>query len=300
MSSLNAHQQRQLAALALVLSGLLLSSAGLVIRQLEQADGYDVTFWRSVGCVTLVAIVLFVRSGAGWIGQTFRGGWVMLASGCCWAVMFTCFSVALSLTTVAKALVLIALSPLIAALTAWLFLSEQIPARTWLAILIAGAGVGWMISDGLGADPDLPLSNWGMLIAAGVPIGFALNFVLLKRHQHRIDLLPAVALGAVISCAVMLPVVFPVQATPSDIAWMLGLGVFQIGIPCSIIVLTAKYLAPQEAALLLLLEVVCGPLWVWLGVGEEPSSATLWGGALVVSALVVNEWLSIRQTARTT
>lgn len=289
---------RRLAALSLLLAGLLLSSAGIVIRQLQSAEGFEVTFWRSLGCLCFVATILFARDGTGWIKATIRGGWAVLGSSLCWAAMFTCFSVAISLTTVAKALVLIALSPLIAALMARVFLAEQIPRRTWFAILLAGVGIAWMISDGLRTDPGLPLSHLGMLIAAGVPIAFALNFVLLKKHQHRIDMLPAVAFGAVISCAVMLPLVFPVQATPTDLAWMLGLGVFQLGIPCTMIVVAAKYLAPQEAALLLLLEVVFGPIWVWVGVGEQPSSATLWGGVLVITALVANEWLSMRESAR--
>lgn len=291
-------RSRRLAALSLLFAGLLLSSAGIVIRQLESAQGFEVTFWRSLGCVCFVAMVLFARDGLAWISKSVKGGWALLGSCLCWAAMFTCFSVAISLTTVAKALVLIALSPLIAALMARAFLNEQIPWRTWSAILLAGVGVTWMISDGLRADPGLPLSHLGMLIAAGVPLAFAFNFVLLKKHQHRIDMLPAVLLGAVISCVIMVPLVFPVQATPTDLAWMLSLGVFQLGIPCTMIVIAAKYLAPQEAALLLLLEVVCGPIWVWLGVGEQPSGATLWGGILVIAALVANEVLSMREPSR--
>jgi len=260
--------------------------------------GFEVTFWRSLGCIAFVALFLLLRDGPAWVSSALRSGWMMAGSSLCWAVMFTCFSVAISLTTVAKSLVLIALSPLIAALMARVFLNEQIARRTWLAILAAGVGVTWMISDGLRLDPDLPSSNLGMLIAAGVPVAFALNFVLLKRHQHRVDMLPAVALGAVISCLLMLPFVFPVQASGTDIVWMLALGVFQLGIPCSVIVMAAKYLAPQEAALLLLLEVVFGPIWVWIGVGEQPSGATLWGGTLVIAALVANEVMSMRDATR--
>jgi len=282
--------------LALLVCGLLLSSAGIVIRQLETAGGFEVTFWRSLGCLTFVLIFLLLRNKGAALGSMLKGGLPMLGSGLCWAVMFTWFSVALSLTTVAKALVLIALSPLFAALFAWFLLSERIVPRTWLAIALAGIGTVWMISDGLGADPNLPLSNWGMLIAAGVPLGSAANFILLKKHQDRLDFLPAIIIGAVLSCLVMVPFVFPVQASPSDIVWMLGLGVFQIGIPCSIIVIAVKYLAPQEVALLLMLEVVCGPIWVWIGLGERPANATLWGGALVILALAGNELIGIRQT----
>ena len=40
-------------------------------------------------------------------------------------------------------------------------------------------------------------------------------------------------------------------------------------------------------ALITLLEVVLGPLWVWLALSERPSTATLVGGAVVVGAVVV-------------
>lgn len=203
--------------------------------------------------------------------------------------MFTCFSIALTLTTVAKALVLISVAPLLAALLAWLLLGERIAPRTWLAIVVAAIGCVLMVSDGLRSPDAMPLSHWGMLIAAAVPLASACNLILLKKRQGQIDFLPAVLIGAAISSLLMLPLIFPVSATLSDIAWLAGLGIFQLGVPCSLIVIASRYLAPQEVAMILLLEVVCGPIWVWLGVGERPAAATLWGGALIIMALIGNE-----------
>ncbi len=267
----------------------MLSSAGLVVRRLEQAAGFEITFWRSFTCLLFLAVVLTVRYRRSQSGAHGTAGWPVIVSGGFWAVMFTCFSIALTLTTVAKALVLISISPLLAALLARLVLGEQIAPRTWLAIAIAAVGCVLMVSDGLLSADAMPLSHWGMLIAAAVPLASAGNLILLKKCQGRIDFLPAVLIGAAIPSLAMLPLIFPVTATISDIAWLAGLGVFQLGVPCSLIVIAARYLAPQEVAMILLLEVVCGPIWVWLGVGEQPAPATLWGGALVITALIGNE-----------
>src|SRR5690606_7434769 len=129
-------------------------------------------------------------------------------SGVMWAAMFTCFMIALTLTTVAKTLVVLALAPLLTALLAWLVLDQRIPVRTWLAILAAGAGIVWMVADGLrGAGDDSGL--WGMVVAAGVPLATAINLINMKRQQARVDLVPALMIGGIISCVAMLPLIFP-------------------------------------------------------------------------------------------
>jgi len=65
-------------------------------------------------------------------------------------------------------------------------------------------------------------------------------------------------------------------------------------VPCMLMVRAAHHLAPHEIALLGLLEVVLGPIWVWIGVGEAPSASTLQGGALVLFALLLNELAGLR------
>jgi drug/metabolite transporter (DMT)-like permease len=61
-----------------------------------------------------------------------------------------------------------------------------------------------------------------------------------------------------------------------------------------LLVLASRALLAPEIALLGLLEVVLGPLWVWLGAGEEPGRATLVGGAIVLAALAANELAAMR------
>jgi len=68
----------------------------------------------------------------------------------------------------------------------------------------------------------------------------------------------------------------------------------QLALPCLIVVRLTKVLSAPEISLLGLLEIVFGVLLVWLGAGEVPRTATLAGGALVIAALVGNEWLARR------
>ena len=290
-------RRHRIAVATMVLCALLWSTAGVVTRQLEHAGGFELTFWRSIACLLFVCGYLVVTSRSRWLAVVTASGWPGVVSGVMWAIMFTCFMIALVLTTVAKTLVVLALAPLLTALLAWLVLGERIAGRTWAAITAAGAGMVWMVRDGLQAD-DGTGSLWGMLIAAGVPLASAINIINMKRQQARVDLVPALLIGAIISCLAMLPLILPVQASGRDILLLALLGVFQLGLPCVLMIGAARHLKPQETALLALLEVVFGPLWAWLGAGERPADATLHGGALILAALVANEVFAGRRSAR--
>jgi drug/metabolite transporter (DMT)-like permease len=103
-----------------------------------------------------------------------------------------------------------------------------------------------------------------------------------------------VLIGALISMAVTLPLSLPFQASTHDLTLLALLGVFQLAVPCLLVVHLARVLPGPEISLLGLLEVMFGVTWAWLFAGEQPSAATLSGGALVIGALVVNEALALR------
>ncbi|MFO1342839.1 MAG: EamA family transporter, partial [Burkholderiales bacterium] len=108
---------------------------------------------------------------------------------------------------------------------------------------------------------------------------------------------PAVLLGALLSCAITLPLSLPFVASTKDVLLLAILGIFQLGIPCVMMVRASAHLTAPEVALLGLLEVLMGPLWSWLGAGETPGASTLIGGAIVLAALVANEIVPRRQAA---
>ncbi|MBV8036467.1 MAG: EamA family transporter [Pelomonas sp.] len=268
----------------MLLVTLMWSSAGVVTRHLDAARGFEITFWRSAfNALALLAILGLMRGRA--LVRAMRGVAVW-ASGVCWAVMFTAFMVALSLTTVANVLVTMSLSPLFTALFAWLFLRQPVPGRTWLAIVVAGAGIAWMFGGQLGG----PLT--GVAVALGVPLAAASNWCLLQKVGGHADMLPAVLIGALLSMAATLPLAWPLQAGGHDLGLLAFLGVFQLALPCLLAVRLARELPSHEIALLGQAETLLGVLWAWAFAGEHPGSAALIGGSLVLAALIVNEALA--------
>jgi len=286
------HQHRR-AILTMIAAAFLWSIAGVFTRHLDSAKSFEVTFWRSLFCaLTLIVWFVYTR-GLGAITYVRASGRAGLISGLCWAVMFTCFMIALTMTSTANVLIVNALSPLFATILAWVVLKSPIARRTWLAIGSAMIGMMIMFANQAQGGAGVWL---GMLVAFGVPVASGINLVTLKKTGAHVDLAPAVLIGALISCAVTLWLSLPFAATEKDVLLLAILGIFQLGIPCVMMVRASAHLTAPEVALLGLLEVLMGPLWSWLGAGEVPPGTTLIGGAIVLTALVANEVVPKGQT----
>ncbi len=282
----------------MVLTATLWSTAGVVTRHLApqlQVEGrFEITFWRSLFAALFVAGYLLLVRRDGLRGVR-SAGWPGVVSGCMWAVMYTCFMLALTLTTVANTLLVMSVGPLVTAVLTRIVLRTPVAPRTWIAIAAATAGMAWMFARGEALEAGGASHLLGMLIAFAVPLAAAVNLVTLQKTRARVDLIPAVFLGGAISAALTLALALPLRASASDIALLALLGCFQLGLPCMLMVIAARHLSAPEISLLALLEVMLGPLWAWLGAGEVPAPATLAGGAVVLSALVLNEVAALRR-----
>lgn len=272
------------------------SMAGVVTRHLEQARSFEITFWRSFFTVVSLLVILPLWQGRSvWTRLPLRSRYFWF-SGLCWSVMFTAFMVALTLTAVANVLITMAVGPLLTALITRVFLGHRLPARTWLAIVLAGIGIGWMYGSQLSlGDPNFLI---GSMVALCVPIAGSVQWTLVQKSQsegQNLDLVPSVLLGALLSSLLTLPLSMPFQASAHDVGLLAILGLFQLAIPCALSVVCARVLKAPEVALLALLEIVFGIALAWWGANEAPQLSVLLGGALVLGALLLNEWLGWRQ-----
>jgi len=283
------------AVAAMVAVTLMWSIAGVVTRWLDGTAPFEMTFWRSAANAVSLVVLLSLLRGPATLWRALRqGGRALWLSSACWCTMFTAFMLALTLTTVANVLVTMALAPLFTALAARFALGHKLATRTWVAIVLAGAGIAWMYGHELQGGRHL----LGTLVALAVPIAAAVNWTLIQSLRGQADapdMLPAVLLGALLSSAIMLPLAWPLSASTHDIGLLSMLGLVQLAIPCLISVTVARVLSAPEISLLGLLEVLFGVAWVWLGANEAPTAAVLGGGALVLLALAGNEALALKR-----
>lgn len=277
------------AGVALMIAApVLWSSAGVVTRHIQEAAPVEQVFWRSLFAFVFVFVVLLFQKTNPW--KAVRDAGVPgLVFGLMWAIMFTAFLFALSMTTTANTLVVMSVSPLLTVLFASMFLKDPVPLGTWLAAGVAAVGIALMFGF------SLEKHFVGMAIAFLIPVAAAINVVVLRASAAKLDLVPAIMLGGALSCLIALPFALPFSATPRDLLLLAFLGVTQLGLPCMLLVLASRSLLAPEIALLGLLEVVLGPLWAWLGAGEVPAESTILGGSVVLGALVANELYTARQ-----
>jgi drug/metabolite transporter (DMT)-like permease len=263
----------------IALAALAWSSAGVLQRELSVGTATQVAGRAVFASLALLAFV--VVSGRRGLVRPFADmGMAGVAVACCTAVASGTFIVALNHTTVANVLFMQAVAPIAAALIAWVALRESVSRRTAVAMALALGGVGLMVG-GPGASPGL-----GVALSVVMTVAFALA-VVITRHRREVSMAPAICLSQVLVLAVAGPFAHPSTFDAHDLTLVALLGVGQMGLGLAFFTVGARLLPAAEVALITLLEVVLGPLWVWIALSERPSTATLAGGAVVVAAVVL-------------
>jgi len=185
---------------------------------------------------------------------------------------------ALLTTTVADVLVIYSTLPFIAAGLALLITGEKPSHRTMIAACVALIGVAVMVADGLGSGRLL-----GQALSLFMTAGFA-GLVVLQRRDPNLPVTPINAVAALIASAFGFSVARSVHMSAFDVIDLFFFGVSTITIAFALFMEGAKHVPPAEASLIAMLDVVMGPLWVWLAFREQPSVATFVGGAFVLAA----------------
>jgi drug/metabolite transporter (DMT)-like permease len=261
------------------LAALAWSSAGVLQRELSAGTATQVAGRAFIATFALFAFV-WLSNGRGVLSAFAAIGRAELAVAALTAIASGTFIVALNHTTVANVLFMQAIAPIAAALIAWAALREAISRRTAVAMVVALGGVGLMVG-GPGGSHGL-----GFVLSIVMTLAFAVALVI-TRHRRDISMAPALCLSQVIVVAVVGPFVHPGTIDGHDLGLILALGIGQMGLGLAFLTIGARLLPAAEVALITLLEVVLGPLWVWLALSERPSTATLVGGAVVMGAVVL-------------
>jgi drug/metabolite transporter (DMT)-like permease len=273
---LTEHRRGQL---YVALAAVAWSTAGILQRELTMDTATQIAGRALFAMLTLLGYVAVTERGN--VVPAFRAiGRDGLAVAVCMAIASGAFIVALNHTSVAHVLFIQAAAPVAAALLARAFLGEPITSRTWVAMLVAVGGVGLMIGSPSGGDLR------GDLLALGMMFAFAVAIVI-TRHRRDISMAPAACVAQFMLLVVCAPFASPSQIGPRDLVLLIALGAFQMGLGLVLFTVGARLIPASEAAMITLLEVVLGPLWVWVFLAEKPDTATLVGGAIVIAAVVV-------------
>jgi drug/metabolite transporter (DMT)-like permease len=252
------------------------STAGILQRELSVGVATQLAGRALFAVLGLLAYVAVAERGR--VLRAFHAvGRAGLAIAALMAVSSGSFIVALNHASVANVLFMQALSPVLAAVFGML-VGEPVSRRTWLAMVVAIGGVALMVG-----GPGRPHAlGFGLSILMSV--SFAGTLVI-TRHRRDVSMAPATCLSQVLVLVCAAPFVHPGQVGSRDLVLLVSLGVGQIGLGFVFLTIGGRLIPAAEVALITLLEVVLGPLWVWLVLSERPGVATLVGGVVVLGAV---------------
>lgn len=267
-------------------AGVLWSTVGLGIRLIEDAVVWQILLYRSISLTLFLYIVVRLRSGESPFTQVRRVGFPAVIAGLSLVVAYSGGIYAIQTTSVANAMLLFATAPFMAAVLGRIVLQEPVRAATLIAIAAAIAGIAIMVADKSG---DMALT--GNLAALGAALGFAVFTVALRWGKSG-EMLPSVFLSGlfaiIITFAICQSLGLSVVLGARDGGIAMGMGVFQVGAGLILYTLGSRSLPAAELTLLSLAEVLLGPLWVWLFLGETATINTLLGGAVLLAAIAGN------------
>lgn len=275
-----------------ITGGVFLSLSGILLRNIEAANGWQILFYRGFAfSVTLFLVLLLKYRGR--TVQAFRDiGRAGLWAGAVLGLGSICYVFAILTTTVANAVFIIGSAPLATAFVGWLVLGERTSRFGIIAMLSSLAGIGLMFADGLIEGRWL-----GNLAALAVVASFVI-YLLIVRNKRRVDMLPATCLGGLVMSLVSAFFIDSFEISNHDLIIALLMGCVQFGIGFICFTVAARYIMASEVALFALSESILSPIWVWIGVGEEPGLLTLCGSVIVFVCVSAYCIVGIREERR--
>lgn len=267
-------------------AGVLWSTVGLGIRMIEDAVVWQILLYRSASMSLFLYVVIRLRSGESPFTQIRHIGFPAVIAGLALVAAYSGGIYAIQNTSVANAMLLFATAPFMAAVLGRLVLREPVRAATWIAIAVALGGIAIMVADKSGG-----VAIKGSLAALGSALGFAV-FTVALRWGRTGEMLPSVFLSGLFAFVITFGICqflgLSVTLSLNDGGVAMGMGIFQVGAGLILYTLGSRSLPAAELALLSLAEVLLGPLWVWLFLGETASFYTLVGGGVLLSAIAGN------------
>lgn len=270
-------------SLLVMASGLLWSFGGLAVRLAGEADGWQYMVYRAGGQVIATALFSLAQRRGSVLHRFVRAGPAVWLAAFCAATSAMTYVFALKTTTVANVALIGSTAPLWTAVMAAVLLGERIDRTTAVAVALGVAGIAVMERGEIAAG-----NLFGNVMALAAALGLAGYSTCLRGGGER-DWEAAVfgfglmALLAAVAGTLVLGE--PLRTAPVGMAAGFTHGFLLNGVGSTLFVYGARHVPAAQMTILAQTETICGPLWVWLLLGEVPLPATLEGGALILLAI---------------
>lgn len=275
--------------------GILLTAIGVVLMSIEASlikvsglSALSVGFFFGIFIMISANLMLLSKGKEFFIQRYTISTKGLVLSGFLMGFSNFCFVLAVSYTGIAKSVLILAATPIISALIAFVFLKQKTPIRIFVATFFVFVGLYIIFSDDLGDN-----SLIGNFFALGCVLGLSTLFCILTFFQD------ASRLGY-ISFGGFFIALFSVWGASFDVTFTALLPIAFMGLfitPFSrlFIGLGTRYLIPAEVGFLVIGESVLAPIWGWLWLDEVISQTVFIGGAIILFSLIVNSLLTLKR-----
>jgi drug/metabolite transporter (DMT)-like permease len=280
---------RNLSILFLITGFVGISFGGLIMRNINTADPWQVAFLRALAFLFPITLILFHQHRLGIVRNIRKIGYPGMVGGFFLMLAQLLFIQSIAHTSIANALFTLSSIPFITAILAFLFLKEKISLRIIIIMFFAFMGIFIMIKDGLGTG-----GFYGNIFALVCAFSFS-TFVIILRKSRNIDMMPVNLISGVLVLIVSFFISSGDMNVPiKDILLCILWGGVLMVFVHSALIFSTRFLLASEVTFFMLLEFSLGPFWVWIFLDETISKETLYGGIIVMISVAVYSLLEIK------
>ena len=268
----------------LLFGGFCLSWGGFIIRSFEEASIWQILFLRSFFFLLALIAFLLVTYKKNTFNIIKESGLPGLLGGFVLSFSFVAFVVAMSNTTVANVVFIISTQTMFLAIFGYFYLKEKVSLIGLISIFLAMSGIIIMVGDSISGG-----SLFGNVVALAIPINFAI-LVMIIRKNTKVDMVPAIFYSGIFSLIYGFFLAESFEFTKHDLWMGFLLGVPQLAVSFICITIGSRTVESATVGLLMLMETLCAPLWVWLFLNEIPPISVFIGGAVIISAIILKSF----------
>ena len=284
----NLSNQQKGSALAFI--GVMFITPDSLFIRLSNIETWTLLFYRGAipFLVVLLGLIIFYKTN--FFNALFKIGYTGIFYVISFSVCNITFIISIQNTNVANTLIMVAMAPMLSAVLAWIFLKEPTNRTTWVAILITFLSVTFIFYD------SVQLGNIiGDIFGFITALGLAINANLARFARDR-DLVPSAVIGKLVVAIFAFFFVENFELVKLDMIIVPLMCVMCVAIPFVLVTIAPRYISAPEVNLFFLLEVILGPIWVWLIIKEQPSTQTIIGGIIIIITIAVHSFLALKKT----
>jgi len=283
---MNESQKLIIGGLLALLAGVCFSSGGFFIRSVT-LDHWEILFFRCLFASVSILFYLLITKRKDTLSSIIKPGWPGLSIGLMTAWAVIAYVIAIQTTLVANVLAIMTTSTIIVTLLSGPLLGERVPIRTWLAVACGVSGIGLMLSEAMGGGQLI-----GNFLAFTIALAIAGQTIVARRFKSS-EMIPSVFLATVVVGIISLPNAVPFESTYRDILILATFGIIQLALALILFFSAARFLPAPTLILVVLIDALLAPLWVWIGFNEIPNLLTFIGASIILIGVGSNSFFAI-------